>query len=139
LVLVLVFRDRVSLSWNSLYRPGWPRTQKSACLCLLSKCYPESPLYPAPTPTPRSPTYSLPLLGPGISPVLGHIKFARPRGPLTNDGRLGHLLLKMQLETWALGGYWLVHIIVPPIGLQTPSAPWILSLAPPLGVLCSIL
>jgi hypothetical protein len=38
----LVFRDRVSLyspgwlSWNSLYRPGWPRTQKSTCLCLSS-------------------------------------------------------------------------------------------------------
>jgi hypothetical protein len=32
------FWDRVSLepwlSWNSLWRPGWPRTQKSACLCL---------------------------------------------------------------------------------------------------------
>jgi hypothetical protein len=24
------------LSWNSLGRPGWPRTQKSACLCLPS-------------------------------------------------------------------------------------------------------
>ncbi|EDK97303.1 mCG1038086, partial [Mus musculus] len=24
------------LSWNSLCRPGWPGTQKSACLCLLS-------------------------------------------------------------------------------------------------------
>jgi hypothetical protein len=24
------------LSWNSLCRPGWPRTQKSACLCLPS-------------------------------------------------------------------------------------------------------
>jgi hypothetical protein len=39
----LVFRDRVSLcspgswlSWNSLCRPGWPRTQKSTCLCLPS-------------------------------------------------------------------------------------------------------
>jgi hypothetical protein len=35
------FPDRVSLcspwlSWNSLCRPGWPWTQKSACLCLLS-------------------------------------------------------------------------------------------------------
>jgi hypothetical protein len=38
----------------------------------------------------------------------------------------------MQLETQA-PGYWLVHIVVPPIGLQTPSAPWVLSLAPPLG------
>jgi hypothetical protein len=24
------------LSWNSLCRPGWPRNQKSACLCLPS-------------------------------------------------------------------------------------------------------
>jgi hypothetical protein len=24
------------LSWNSLCRPGWPGTQRSACLCLLS-------------------------------------------------------------------------------------------------------
>jgi hypothetical protein len=24
------------LSWNSFCRPGWPRTQKSTCLCLLS-------------------------------------------------------------------------------------------------------
>jgi hypothetical protein len=34
--------------------------------------------------------------------------------------------------------YWLVHIVVPPMGLQTPSAPWILSLASSLGTLCSI-
>jgi hypothetical protein len=27
-------------------------------------------------------------------------------------------------------GYLLVHIVVPPIGLQTPSAPWVLSPAP---------
>jgi hypothetical protein len=33
------------------------------------------------------------------------------------------------------GGYWLAHIVVPPIGLQTPLAPWVLSLAPPLGAL----
>jgi hypothetical protein len=26
----------VPLSWNSLCRPGWPRTQKSTCLCLPS-------------------------------------------------------------------------------------------------------
>ena len=33
------------------------------------------------------------------------------------------------------GRYWLVHIVVPPMGLQTPSAPWVLSLAPPFGTL----
>jgi hypothetical protein len=36
------------------------------------------------------------------------------------------------------GGYWLVHIVVPPMKLQIPSAPWVLSLAPPLGTLCSV-
>jgi hypothetical protein len=61
-------------------------------------------------------------------------------------------LLHMQLETWVppclpfgwwfspweLWVYWLVHIVVPPTGLQTPSAPWVLSLIPPLGTLCSV-
>jgi hypothetical protein len=35
-------------------------------------------------------------------------------------------------------GYLLVHIAVPPMGLQTPLAPWVLSLAPSLGNLCSV-
>jgi hypothetical protein len=35
-------------------------------------------------------------------------------------------------------GYWLVHIVVPPIGLQIPLALLVISLAPPLEVLCSI-
>jgi hypothetical protein len=33
------------------------------------------------------------------------------------------------------GGYWLVHIVVPPIGLQTPR---VLSLVLPLGTLFSV-
>jgi hypothetical protein len=40
----------------------------------------------------------------------------------------------MQLKTRA-PGYWLVHIVVPPIGLQFPIAPWVISLAPPNRVL----
>jgi hypothetical protein len=56
---------------------------------------------------------------------------------LSSDGRLGHLLIYMQLESRA-PGYWLVHNVVPPIGLQIPLAPWVLSLAPPLGALWSI-
>jgi hypothetical protein len=32
----------------------------------------------------------------------------------------------------------LVHIVVLPMGLQAPSAPLILSLAPSLGTLCSV-
>jgi len=39
----------------------------------------------------------------------------------------------MQLKTRA-PGYWLVHIVVPPIGLQFPLASWVISLARPLGV-----
>ena len=34
---------------------------------------------------------------------------------------------------WELWGYWLVDIAVPPMGLQIPSAPSVLSLTPPLG------
>jgi hypothetical protein len=37
-----------------------------------------------------------------------------------------------------VGGYWLVHGVVPPVGFQTPLAPWVLSLAPSLGALGSI-
>ena len=68
---------------------------------------------------------------------MGHKSLQNVGPTLPNDGRLGHLLLHMQLETGA-PGYWLVHIVVPPIGLQIPSAPWVLSLAPPLGALCFI-
>ena len=39
----------------------------------------------------------------------------------------------MQLESRA-PGYWLVHNVVPPIGLQIPLAPGVLSLAAPFGV-----
>jgi hypothetical protein len=68
------------------------------------------------------------------------------------DDLLSHPFLYMQLEPWVppcvlfnwwlspweLWGYWLVHIEVPPMRLQTPSTPWILSLAPSLATLCSV-
>jgi hypothetical protein len=61
-------------------------------------------------------------------------------------------MLHMQLELWvppwpslvsglvpkSSGGYWWVHIVVPPMGLQTPSATWVICLAPSLGTLCSV-
>ncbi|CRH48889.1 Uncharacterised protein [Chlamydia trachomatis] len=53
---------------------------------------------------------------------------------LSSDGRLGHLLMHMQLESRA-PGYWLVHNVVPPIGLQIPLASLVLSLAPSLGAM----
>jgi hypothetical protein len=46
-------------------------------LYLYFKCYPESSLYPPPALLPYPPT---PTSWPWHSPVLGHIKFARPRG-----------------------------------------------------------
>jgi hypothetical protein len=84
--------------------------------------------------------------------VLGHRTFTRPRVSPVVDGRLGYPLLHMQLETqvppcdffdwWfssrELRGCWLAHIVVLPSELQTPLAPWVLSLAPSLGTLCSV-
>jgi hypothetical protein len=61
------------------------------------KCYPKSPL-PPPLSYPPIPTS-----WPWHSPVPRHIKFARPRACLPNDGRLGHLLIHMHLETQAPG------------------------------------
>jgi hypothetical protein len=45
-------------------------------LHLQFKCYPKSPLYPPPTQLPNLP---IPTSWPWRSPILGHIKFARPR------------------------------------------------------------
>ena len=86
------------------------------------------------------------------SPILGHRTFTGPRASPPIDDRLGHPLLHIYLEPqvppcvffdwWysskEFWGCWLVHNDVPFMGLQSPSAPWILSLAPSLGILCSI-
>jgi hypothetical protein len=48
------------------------------------------------------------------------------------------ILFGCLLSPWEPWGYWLVHIVVPPMGLQASSAPLILSLAPPLETLCSV-
>jgi hypothetical protein len=89
---------------------------------------------------------------PWHSPTLGHQSFTVQRASLLIDARQSHLLLHMQLEPlvppyvvycwslrpWELRGDWLVDIFVLPMGLQTPSAPSVLSLTPPLGSLCSV-
>jgi hypothetical protein len=104
-------------------------------LYLHFQCYPKVPqTLPLPLPYPSTPTF-----WPWRSPVLGHIKFAIPRGLSFH-----WCPTRPSSDTYAARdrssrGYWLVHIVVPPIGLQIPLAPWVLSLAPPLGALCSIL
>ena len=70
-------------------------------------------------------------------PCIGAYKVCMSQwASLSSDDRLGHLLIHMQLESRA-PGYWLVHNVAP-TELQISLPPWILSLAPPLGALCSI-
>jgi hypothetical protein len=99
------------------------------------QCYPESPLYPPPSlfPYPPTPTFS-----PWCYPVLGHIKFARPRGLSSQWWLTRPSSATYAAKDTSSWGYWLVHNVVPPIGLQISLAPWILPLAPPLGDLWSI-
>jgi hypothetical protein len=109
--------------------------------------------HPICSPSPCSPTHPLPLPCPGIAldqdiqPSQNQVSTFPPI-----DVQQGHTLVHMQLEPWVppcvffswwfspweLSGYCLVHVVVPPIGLQAPSAPLVLSLAPPLGILCSV-
>jgi hypothetical protein len=90
----------------------------------------KSPIPSPPLPYPPIPIF-LALSNPLYWDIYSlHVQWAS----LSSDGRLGHLLIHMQLESRA-PGYWLVHNVVPPIGLQIPLAPWVLSLAPPLGAL----
>jgi hypothetical protein len=76
------------------------------------QCYPKSSPHPPPTPSPPLPHPPTPTSRPWRSSDLRHIKSARPMGLSFPDGRLGHLLIHMQLETRAPGGHWLVHIVV---------------------------
>jgi hypothetical protein len=82
-------------------------------------------------PLPCSPTHPLLLPGPGI-PLYWGIWFSQDQRPLIP------LIAAYATRDTSSRRYWLVHIVDPPIGLQTPLAPWVLSLAPPLGTLCSI-
>ena len=89
----------------------------------------------SPITSPPLPYLPIPIFfGPGVPLYWGIYSLRVQWASLSSDGRLGHLLIHMQLESRD-PGYWLVHNVVPPIGLQIPLAPWVLSLAPPLGAL----
>jgi hypothetical protein len=71
------------------------------------------------------------------SPVLRHIMFGRSKGLSfhwwpTRPSSDSYAARDTSSGGQGGGEYWLVHIVVPPIGLQIHSAPWVLSLAPPL-------
>jgi hypothetical protein len=66
------------------------------------KCYPQSPQYPLAALLPTLPT---PASWPWHSLVLGHMIFAIPRSSPPTDGRLGHPLLHIQLETQLRRGW----------------------------------
>ena len=86
------------------------------------QCYPKSPPH-APPPTPTS--------WPCRSPVLRHIKFAWPIGLSFHWWPTRPSSDSYAARDKSSGGYWLVHIVVPPT--RFPLAPWVLSLAPPWG------
>jgi hypothetical protein len=70
----------------------------------------------SPAPPPHSPTHPFPFLA-LVLPCTGAYKVCLSQwASLSSDGRLGHLLIHMQLESRA-PGYWLVHNVVP-TGLQ---------------------
>ena len=56
-------------------------------------------------------THLLPLLDPGVSPVLGHIKFARPRGLSSQWWPTRSSSAKNSAREMSSGGYRLVHIV----------------------------
>jgi hypothetical protein len=100
----------------------------------ISNAIPKVP-HTLPPPLPYRPT---PTSWPWRSPVLGHIKFARPMGLSFHWWPTRPSSDTCASRDTTSRGYWLVHNVVKPIGLQIPLAPWVLSLAPPLGALWSI-
>jgi hypothetical protein len=98
----------IPLSWFPLQKPSSPPL----------------PLLTNP-PTPAS--------WPWLSPILGHRTFTGSRVSPPVDDPQGHPMLHMQLEPWVppcvlfrcwfspweLWGYWLVHIVVPPMGCKS--------------------
>jgi hypothetical protein len=97
-------------------------------------------------------TYPLPLPDPGI-PLHWGIEPSQEQRPLLpvmpykailnyicswSHGSLHVYSLDGGLVPRSPAGVWLVGIVVLPMGLQTPSAPSVLPLTPPVGSLCSV-
>jgi hypothetical protein len=87
----------------------------------------------SPIPSPSLPYPPTPTSWPWSSLVLRLIKFAQPMGLSFYWWQTRPSSDTYAARDTSSRGYWLVHIVVLPIGLQIPLAPWVLSLAPPLG------
>jgi hypothetical protein len=142
----IIFSKVVLGSWRERFQPRWKKIIKAISphfFCfnqlfysftfpmLSQKSDIPSPPLPSP-PTPTSWTWR--------SPELRHIKFARPMGLSFRwwPTRQFSDTYAARNKSSGGGGYCFLHIVVPPIGLQTPLAPWVLSLDSPLGALWSI-
>jgi hypothetical protein len=94
---------------------------------------------PHPFPAPYSPTHPFSLPCPGFR-LHWDIQASPDKGFSSHwcTTRLFSVLFDWWISTWELCGYCLIHNVALPKGLQAPSALLILSLAPPLGTLCSV-
>jgi hypothetical protein len=83
---------------------------------------------PTRSPT-HSPTHPLPLLGPGV-PLYWErqLKFARPMGLSFHWWPTRPSSATYAARDMSSRGYWIVHIVVPPIVLHIPLAPWLLNI-----------
>jgi hypothetical protein len=104
---------------------------------MLSPCLVSPPKIPNPLPAPLVPQPTHSHSQSWHSPILEHRTFTGPRTSPPTDDKLSHPQLHIQLEPhvppyvffdwWfsskELWSYWLVHSVVPPMGLQTPSVP----------------
>jgi hypothetical protein len=95
----------------------------------ISHAFPKVP-YMLPHALPHPPTSTFWLWR---SPVLRLIKFACPMGLSFQWWPTRPSFDTYAARVKSSRGDWLVHNVVPPIGLQIPLAPWVLSLALPLG------
>jgi hypothetical protein len=73
-----------------------------------------------------------------IKSLSSHWCSKRPPSATYAAGAMGPFMCILWFNPWELWGHWLVHIVVPSMGMQSPSEPSILSLAPSLGTLCSV-
>ena len=69
-----------------------------------------------------------------------HWCLTRPSSATYAAGSMGHSMCTLWLVVWSLGaqGVWLVNNVVLSMDFQTPSAPSVLSLTPPLGTRRSV-